>query len=376
MKAAHLLKIIENSKSKSVPGELGKQTYQNDKSPTNHVKGKKMKQITAKSGGEKHDKKPRTDVGSPKKRERRSMGGPGTKARRMNEALSAEQIAGMIQGSGRDPATGNQVIVVRDVNRGNRPIKVPMTDRRVYQRLLTALKSGDDNQANMAYNQLINSPDAEFSGSSYAGKDEGAMQRGSGQGGANRGAPMSDAQISSAANKFSLASSKGSVEKRIRESGAQSSGSMGKEKAATGGPVSKSGTVKSPGFDKKPTADVGKIKKKEKRSMDANNVQVKDSKGGENKHKLMKKMHEEISELSEWLGADLNIIENELGMPCTDSDQPEGEFEEAKGDDPIMKPDFLDRKTKMKTDRSANVSRKVKPGAGSTRVPPGRGYRR
>ncbi len=367
MKAIDLLKIIENSKSKSVRGELGKQTYQNDHSPTNHVKGKKLKQVTAATGGEKCDKKPRADVGSPKKRERRSMEGPGTKARRMNEALGAEQIAGLLQGSGRDPATGNMVIVVKDVNRDNRPIKVPMTDRRVYQRLLAAIKSGDDNQANRAYNQLINSPSAEFSGSSYSGKDEGAMQRGAGQGGANSGAPMSNAQIDAAANKYTLANSVGNEEKRVRESGAMRDDSMGKEKAATGGPVSKSGSVKSPGFDKKPTADIGKVKKKEKRSMDANNVQVKDTNGGENEHKSMK-MHEGVADLSEWLGTDLNLMENEL-------DEPESECEEGKDND-IMKPDFMDRKTKMQGDRHANVSPKVKRGRSSTRTPPGRGYRR
>ncbi len=426
MKATDLLKLIENSKTKSVPGELGKQTYQNDNTPNNHVKGKGTKEVTAKAGGEKRDKKPTADVGSPRKREKRSMEGPGSKARSMNEALSAKEIGSYVLGSSRDPSTGLQAVQLKDINRGQ-DISVPMSDPKIYRNLLAAIKGNDDNLANRAYNMLINSPNASLSkGSSFKNKEVGAMGKGAHSGGAmarrggtNVGSSMSQDQIDNAANKFSLASSKGSTEKRIRESGAESSDSMGKEKVATAGKsVSRSATVKTMPMDKKPTAVVGNVKRKEKRSMGENPAPVKDSKGGENQHKSMKKMHEAISDLETWLESDLNLMENDLETFYMDDDQPtacpmcgsrtdfddatgtaqdpqhhkclngkcgfefkgefepEGEFGEGKGDDPIMKSDFMDRKTRMEVDKPANVSRKVKQGTGSKRVPPGRGYRR
>ena len=418
MKATDLLKLIENSKSKkSVPGELGKQTYQNDNTPNNHVKGKGSKEVTAKAGGEKHDKKPRADVGSPKKRERRSMEGPGTSARRMHEAMSAKEIGSMLMGTSRDASTGMQAIQIKDANRGQ-VISVPLSNPKAYQALLTAVKSNNDNLANRAYNMLINDPNASLSAgsTSFAGKEAGAMEKGAHSGGArtqrgdNVGRSMSQDQIDAASNKFSLANSKGSPEKKIRESGAERGDSMGKEKAATGGPVSKSATVKTMPVDKKPTADVGKVKKKEKRSMGENPAPVKDCKGGENQHKSMKKMHEAISELSSWLGTDLNLMENELETFYLDDDQPttcphcgsrtdfqdapgtpeqpqhhkcldgkcgfqfkgefepEGEFDEAEGD-------YMDRKQKM-AGRKDKPKASIRPGSASTRSSAGKGYRR
>ncbi len=417
MKATDLLKLIENSKTKSVPGELGKQTYQNDNTPNNHVKGKKMKQVTAKTGGEKRDKKPTAVVGSPKKRERRSMEGPGSSARRMNEAMSAKQIGELIRGTVRDRATGMQAIQIKDINRGQ-DISVPMSDPKIYRNLLSAVQSGDNNAANRAYQILINSPNATLSDrSSFKGKEVGAMQKGAysgvamARGRANQGRSMSQDEIDQAGNKFSLANSKGSKEKRIRESGAQRGDSMGKEKAASSGPVSKSGTVKTMPMDKKPTADVGSVKKKEKRSMGENPAPVKDYKGGENEHKSMKKMHEAISDLSNWLGSDLNLMENELDTFYLDNDQPatcpkcgsrtdfdgsrmgtaqdpqhhkclnkkcgfefkgefeaEGEFDEADGD-------YLDRKKRIAGAKDKpRVA--VQKGTASTRQNPGKGYRR
>ena len=346
MRATDLLKLIaENSKSKSVPGELGKQSYQNDNTPTNHVDGKKMKQVNAPGGGEKKDKKSSANPGTPKKRERRSMEGPGKAAKRLSEA-SAKDIQGYLLGSGRDSSTGVQFITMHDINRGQE-IQVPLSDPRTYRALLTAIKSGDDSLATRAYSQLINSPDAQFSGSSFKGKEAGAFEKGSGggspsktfqkgkeadpekasgsktymRGGTNVYRGDSEA-AKRAASSLSLADSKGN---RIRESGAERSDSMGKEKAAAGGPVSKSATVKTAAVDKKPSADVGKVKGKEKRNMGENPAPVKDFKGGENEHRSMRKMHEAISELENWLGSDLHLLEGDdslLSLHGLDSDQP------------------------------------------------------
>jgi hypothetical protein len=206
-----------------------------------------------------------------------------------------------------------------------------------------------------------------------------------------------------------LANSKGSQEKRIRESGAEHSDSMGKEKVAPAvKAVSRSATVKTMPTDKKPTADVGNVKKKEKRNMGANPAPVKDYKGGENEHKSMKKMHEAISDLSNWLGSDLKLVENELQTFYLDNDnpatcphcgtrtdfkhdprnpdapqhhkcmnkkcgfefmgefEPDGEFDEAEGD-------YMDRKAKI---AGSKDKRPVRPGSTSTRSSAGKGYRR
>lgn len=366
MKATDLLKLIENSKTKSVPGELGKQSYQNDNTPNNHVKGKGTKEVTAKAGGEKNDKKPRADVGSPKKREKRSMEGPGTSARRMNEALSAQEIGGLLKGSERDPSTGGHAIQIQDQNRGQ-VISVPMSNPQTYKTLLRAIQSGDDNTANRAYSMLINSPDASVvSGSAQRGKPGQSQTPGQKataagrtpskstmQGGVNVYTGNADA-AQQGASRLSLANSKGSQEKKIRESGAERGDSMGKEKAAAGGPVSKSATVKTMPTDKKPTAVVGTVKGKEKRSMGENPAPVKDCKGGENQHKSMKKMHEAISDLETWLESDLNIGND------VDVDEAEG--------------DYLDRKKKIagKKDKDGGVQ----PGSVSTRSSAGKGYRR
>lgn len=410
MKATDLLKLIENSKSsKSVPGELGKQSYQNDNTPNNHVKGKGTKEVTAKAGGEKNDKKPRADVGSPKKREKRSMEGPGTSARRMNEALSAKEIGALLQGTVRDPNTGGQAIQIQDQNRGQ-VISVPLSNPRTYTTLLNAIKGGDDNLANRAYNMLVNSPDASVvGGSAQRGKPGQTMTPGQKATAHGRAPSKSDMRggvnvykgdadaAKQGASRLSLANGKGSQEKKIRESGAERGDSMGKEKAAAGGPVSKSATVKTMPVDKKPTADVGKVKKKEKRSMGENPAPVKDYKGGENEHKSMKKMHEAISDLSSWLGSDLNLLEGDLPVHGLDSDQPStcpkcgtrtdfedhdsgkqhhkcpnpkcgyefhGEFDEAEGD-------YMDRKKKIAGRKDKNG---IQPGTDSTRVPPRRGY--
>ena len=71
-----------------------------------------------------------------------------------------------------------------------------------------------------------------------------------------------------------------------------------KQPVKQGGPVSKTAHVRSEkqNDEPKPTADVGKPKKKEKRSMDENPAPVQDVKGGENEHKKMG-VHEGIKEL-------------------------------------------------------------------------------
>jgi hypothetical protein len=367
MKATDLLKLIENSKSKkSVPGELGKQTYQNDNTPNNHVKGKGTKEVTAKAGGVKNDKKPRADVGSPKKREKRSMEGPGTSARGMNEAMSAQDIGALLQGSGRDPSTGGQAIQIMDQNRGQ-VISVPLSNPKTYTTMLNAIKGGDDNMANRAYNMLVNSPDATVvSGGAQRSKPGQSMTPGQKATASGRSPSKSDMQggvnvykgstdaAKQGASRLSLANSKGSPVRKVRESGAQRGDSMGKETAANGGPVSKSATVKTMPVDKKPTADVGKVKGKEKRSMGENPAPVKDYKGGENEHKSMKKMHEAVADLEKWLESDLDIGKD------VDVDEAEG--------------DYLDRKKKIagKKDKDGGVQ----PGSVSTRSSAGKGYRR
>jgi len=450
MKASHLLRLIENSKTKSVPGELGKQAYQNDHSPSNHINGKKMKQVTVTSGEGKRDKKPRADVGSPAKRERRKMEGPSTKARKMSEALSAKEIGSMLMGTSRDASTGMQAIQLKDNNRGQ-VISVPLSNPKAYQALLTAIKSNDDNLAMRAYNMLINDPNASLSdgNTAFSGKESGAMEKGAHSGGArmqrggdNIGRAMSQDQIAAAANKFSLANSKGSKEtrlaKRVKESGGERGDSMGKETVNTGGAVSKSATVKTMPVDKKPSADVGSVKKKEKRSMDANKAPVKDFKGGENEHKSMSKMHEAaMSDLENWLGTDINIVTEvsqeemlkqiqakaeqsvqyrggntgELETFYLDMDNPstcphcgtrtdfdtnsmgteedpqhhkcmnkkcefefKGEFED-EGEFDEDEGDYMDRKKKI-AGRKDNPATAIRPGSTSTRSKPGKGYRR
>lgn len=84
---------------------------------------------------------------------------------------------------------------------------------------------------------------------------------------------------------------------------ADSPGSMArKQPVKQGGPVSKTASVRSgkQNDEPKPTAQVGKPKKKEKRSMDANPAPVKDVKGGDNEHKKMG-MHEGMKELEKLL---------------------------------------------------------------------------
>ena len=331
MKATDLLKLIENSKGgKSAEGELKRPTYKNDKTPNNHVKGKKNRVVGNKiDKGEKRDGKKVTQITPPQKKERRSMEGPGTKVKTMEASLDV--VKGNIKGMNDKTLT----ITVYDQNRGQN-IDIPMQDQRKYMMMRAALKGNDEAQATRAYAALLNDPNATFSRSSFPGKEEGGFEKGAGAGGVpaqaragRTGRAGSDrnvyqgsaADARAGADKLSLADSKGN---RVRESGGEHSDAMSKKPTVDKkNDVSSSASVRTKQNDApKPTADVGKPKGKEKRSMDANPAPVKDHKGGENEHKSMKKMHEDVTDLENWLGTSLNLNEGDMETFYMDDDQP------------------------------------------------------
>lgn len=89
MKVSHFLSLVmENSKSsKTAPGELKKPSYDNLNTPDNHVSGKR--EVDGKKGlGDRKDKKPTADVGTPKKKAY-DVGGPVAPVKKMSEADSA-----------------------------------------------------------------------------------------------------------------------------------------------------------------------------------------------------------------------------------------------------------------------------------------------
>lgn len=101
----------------------------------------------------------------------------------------------------------------------------------------------------------------------------------------------------------------------LGESGVENAGSMKKKQTVQkGGPCCKTASVRAGQNDEpRPTADVGKPKKKEKRSMDANPAPVKDWKGGDNEHKKMG-VHEGIRELEKLLNRkiDTTFLEGDV----------------------------------------------------------------
>jgi len=154
MKAIDLLNLVENSKNSD--GGLGKQTYQNDHTPDNHVKGKKTKEVHQFDKGEKHDGKKVTQVAGPKSKEKRKMEGPGSKAKKLHEQAQAAKIKQTIRGIGQDPTTGRNSITIYDVKKKG-DITVPFVNDKEFEATVQALNSGNDFQATQAYRALITS---------------------------------------------------------------------------------------------------------------------------------------------------------------------------------------------------------------------------
>jgi len=100
--------------------------------------------------------------------------------------------------------------------------------------------------------------------------------------------------------------------KRIKKAAIEASGEPANPSVSKMSP-SHSATVRTKQPDEpKNKGEPGKIKKKEKRAsadgrMDANPVSVADYKGGSNEHKSMKKMHEALSDLEDFVGRKLDI---------------------------------------------------------------------
>lgn len=308
MKASDLLKLIQERDDSG----MGKVSYKNDHTPDNHVKNKKMKEVNPlPDKGEKHDNKPKANVGDVKKKEKRSMEGPATGAKAVESKLT-EQPASAQQ---MQPSAGQQRKITRQVLFGDqegrsaiqqfddqnttvvfkdysdkdaqgRPVLMSLRlGPADYQKVKNAITRGEPSTQGMtAYKALMQSDR----------KQPHQRQRGH-QGGVSVGKPMSPQQVAQAGAGWQLES-------------VEAPGSMSaKQPVKSMGSVAKSTSVRKKQQDEpKPTANVGTPKKKEKRSMDENPVTVKDYKGGENEHKKMG-VHEGINELEELLGRSLEV---------------------------------------------------------------------
>ncbi len=152
MKAKDLLSLVrESSKgTKHVDGELKTPSYDNLKTPDNHVQGKGTKEVknATRDFGKKRDKKNPANPGTPRKKEKgREMGGPPKSYKRMNEvetrqdprvdqALAATKkgILQSIQKINRE--TGEMVIA----QRSGRPVKIQMDPETMRNTLSAVLK--------------------------------------------------------------------------------------------------------------------------------------------------------------------------------------------------------------------------------------------
>ena len=342
MKATDLYQLVTERET----DEMGKVSYKNDHTPDNHVKNKKMKEVNPlPDKGEKKDKHPTAKVGDVRKKERRSMEGPKTGVRRMSEqapAVAGYDVQELVPGGtwgqfvNVSPKTGQ--LMVRNVQAPNRPwMPIPnevLRDQETHRSLQVLSGNRPPQEQQAAFMSILSK--ATKQASSVAGT------MGRRTGGRSVGAPMSQQQISQAGAGWQL-EDEGSSGMEVQElepeeieaapapsgldveelepeeitlrghapqrESVENPGSMKRKQPVNhGGQVSKSGRVRSgkQNDEPKPTAQVGKPKKKEKRSMDENPVTVKDWKGGENEHKKMG-MHEGIKALEKLLNREIDV---------------------------------------------------------------------
>ena len=100
--------------------------------------------------------------------------------------------------------------------------------------------------------------------------------------------------------------------KRIKKAAIEASGEPANPSVAKMTPAHSASVPTKQQDEPKNKGEPGMVKKKEKRAdaagcMDANPVSVADFKGGSNEHKSMKKMHEAIRDLEDFLGTDLQL---------------------------------------------------------------------
>ena len=379
MKATDLYKLVTERDDSS----MGKVSYKNDKTPDNHVKGKKTKEVNPlPDTGRKRDERNPANIGDIKKKERRSMEGPRTGAKSVTEReidpriprhtmkgpagrpdprikgakrpvthgygvqelepeeivmkggvkprmgsrnVAAEQegdidpripqytMGGldpripqitMKGGAKQDPTANLRAHYANKIKNFDKKtgtaviqgprgenVQIQMDPNTLEVKLKQLTRARDRRRAEDTYQELLRHQTATPGAAGRA-----APGRRPAHSGKSVGRAMSPSQIAQAGSDWAL-------EGKMTESGVDNAGSMSKKQTVKqGGPCCKTASVRSAkqNDEPKPTANVGKPKSKEKRSMDANNAPVKDFKGGENEHKTMG-MHEGIKELEQLL---------------------------------------------------------------------------
>ena len=369
MKASDLLQLV-NERSEDA---MGKVSYKNDHTPDNHVKNKKMKEVNPlPDKGEKNDKHPKANVGDVKKKEKRSLEGPKVGPRKIKEQAAPGMevqdltLPDKFQPFVRPhPKTGQ--LMIRAVSEPGKPWLPLPVDNKTQATLRQLSVRQDQREQMIAFTALINAAkqQQQAQGSKTMGRQTSHVV----------GKPLTKAQQAGAAGlslepdpgretfRASIGDDKGydveelpppeeiqampagmgvdeyepnDVEEitmkghapqrrgvvRARES-IDNAGSMKKKQPVKqGGPVSKTASVRSgkQNDEPRPTAQVGKPKKKERRSMDENPAPVKDWKGGENEHKKMG-VHEGIKELEELLNRKIDTtMLDEMDIPRSEVD--------------------------------------------------------
>ncbi len=280
MKAKDLLSLVrESSKgTKHVDGELKTPSYDNLKTPDNHVQGKGTKEVknATRDFGKKRDKKNPANPGTPRKKEKgREMGGPPKSYKRMNEvetrqdprvdqALAATKkgILQSIQKINRE--TGEMVIA----QRSGRPVKIqmdPETMRNTLSAVLKQIKATRepkkarelwDSFVQQAHDQGSKTMQGRPSSGHSVGDPMTAKTWMKGQHTDWGLEPMAGQQGTRA-----VFNSEGEEEKELEESYADTDSMSWEQPVKKGGPVSKTGKVRGKVDDEpKNKADPGKPK--------------------------------------------------------------------------------------------------------------------
>lgn len=309
MKASHLYKLVTEREN----GEIKKVSYKNDKTPSNHVGGKKMKEVNPlPDTGTKRDNTGKAKVGQYKKKERRSLEGPKTNVGKLKE----QGIPPRRRGGLGDPTNPEQISMRGHApTPGARPGQRPSAGRRPD---LPGIGVEELSPEEITMQGHAPAPPRKKLAAAKGGLPPGLGDPTSPEeitmhGHAPTPTPgmrVQDIEPESITMRGHAPTPGGGRLMRAagrRMESTDNEGSMSKKQPVKqGGPCCKSASVRTKQNDAPtPTAKVGSPKKKEKRSMDANNAPVKDWKGGKNEHKKMG-VHEGIKDLERLLQRKIN----------------------------------------------------------------------
>lgn len=327
-----LIKKVLEEKKKKAQDEMGVPKYDNFGTPDNHVGKKKTKTVSNPGAGlgDRKDKKPTADVGSARKEKGRDMEGTKQKPKKMSEAahpamrdLGINISNGMLQFH--PPGQPDNVhsfqydknihqFLVRSM------AQHPDTES-VFQLLMDYFEEGegqDPYQQQGLTASIGPDIDLEEGPDDYPFHRDMAQQQTGRQTMGPQGSTVARSNVG-AGKKATFGGGGGRETMNLRNSVGESAhksaaGEMDKGKYSTtkGDPARTAKTRTSQNDAPTNKGDPGTPKKSEKRAgqggrMDPNPVTVHQEKGGENTHKSMNKMHENVKALEGLLGRKLKL---------------------------------------------------------------------